>query len=33
MIIYDILRKEKDNLKFLGKSDKNIDLVASMIKK
>ena len=31
MIIYDILRKEKDNLKFLGKSDKNIDLVASMI--
>ncbi|MBR3696805.1 MAG: hypothetical protein IKM97_00805 [Clostridia bacterium] len=27
MLIYDILSKEKSNLKFLGKSDKNIDIV------
>ena len=27
MLIYDILTKEKKNLKFLGKSDKNIDIV------
>ena len=27
MLIYDILLKEKLKLKFLGKSDKNIDTV------
>ena len=27
MLIYDILSKEKSKLKFLGKSDKNIDIV------
>ena len=27
MLIYDILRKERKNLKFLGKSDKNVDIV------
>lgn len=27
MLIYDILTREKKNLKFLGKSDKNIDIV------
>lgn len=31
MIIYDILSKEKNNLKFLGKSDKNIDIVSNII--
>ena len=31
MIIYDILTREKDNLNFLGKSDKNIDIVSNMI--
>jgi ATP-dependent helicase/nuclease subunit B len=31
MIIYDILREEKNNLKFLGKSDKNIDIISNMI--
>lgn len=31
MIIYDILNKEKDNLNFLGKSDKNIEIVSNMI--
>ena len=31
MIIYDILLKEKDNLKFLGKTDKNIDIVSNLI--
>ena len=31
MIIYDILRKEKNNLKFLGKSDRNIEIVSNMI--
>lgn len=27
MLIYDILSKEKSQLKFLGKSDKNVDIV------
>ena len=31
MIIYDILSKEKDNLNFLGKSDKNIKIISNMI--
>ena len=31
MLIYDILEKEKNNLKFLGNSDKNIDVVMNMI--
>lgn len=31
MIIYDVLSKEKNNLKFLGKSDKNIDIVANLL--
>lgn len=31
MIIYDILKKEEKNLKFLGKSDKNIDILINMI--
>lgn len=31
MLIYDILTKEKKNLKFLGKSDKNIDIVGNML--
>jgi len=31
MIIYDILNQEKNNLKFLGKSDKNIDIISNMI--
>lgn len=31
MIIYDILNKQKNNLKFLGKSDKNIDVSVNMI--
>lgn len=31
MIIYDILKKEEKNLRFLGKSDKNVDIVINMI--
>ena len=31
MLIYDILSKEKNHLKFLGKSDKNIDVVGNML--
>lgn len=31
MIIYDVLSKEKSKLKFLGKSDKNIDIVSNLI--
>ena len=31
MLIYDILSKEKKNLKFLGKSDKNVDIVNNML--
>ena len=31
MIIYDILKKEEKNLRFLGKSDKNIDILINMI--
>ena len=31
MIIYDMLSKEKSKLKFLGKSDKNIDIVSNLI--
>ncbi|MBR1540931.1 MAG: exodeoxyribonuclease V subunit gamma [Clostridia bacterium] len=31
MVIYDILAKEKDNLHFLGKSDKNIEIISNMI--
>ena len=31
MIIYDILSEEKDNLNYLGKSDKNIQIVSNMI--
>lgn len=31
MLIYDILLKEKRNLKFLGKSDKNVDIVGNML--
>jgi len=31
MIIYDILNKEKDNLNFLGKSNKNVEIVSQMI--
>lgn len=31
MIIYDILAREKDSLNFLGKSDKNIEIIANMI--
>ena len=31
MIIYDILEKERKTLKFLGNSDKNIDVVMNMI--
>lgn len=31
MLIYDILTKEKKNLHFLGKSDKNIDVVGNML--
>ena len=31
MVIYDILNREKGNLHFLGKSDKNIEIVANMI--
>lgn len=30
MIIYDILKKEEKNLRFLGKSDKNVDIVINM---
>lgn len=30
MLIYDLLSKEKKNLKFLGKSEKNIDIVDRM---
>ena len=30
MVIYDILLKEKDNLNFLGKSDKNIEIVSNI---
>ena len=31
MLIYDILTKNKKNLKFLGKSDENIDIVGTQI--
>ena len=31
MVIYDVLSKEKNNLNFLGKSDKNIEIIAKMI--
>ena len=31
MIIYDILKENKDKLKFLGKSNKNIDIISNMI--
>jgi len=31
MIIHEILREEKDNLKFLGNSDKNVDILIKMI--
>lgn len=31
MIIYDILTKEKSKLKFLGKSEKNIEIVSNLI--
>lgn len=31
MVIYDILKKEEKNLRFLGKSDKNVDIVINMI--
>lgn len=31
MLIYSILSKEKKNLKFLGKSDKNVDVVGNML--
>lgn len=31
MLIYDILSKEKSKLKFLGKSDKNIDIIGNML--
>ena len=31
MIIYNILIKEKDKLNFLGKSDKNLELISNMI--
>jgi ATP-dependent helicase/nuclease subunit B len=31
MLIYDILSKEKKNLKFLGKSEKNVDIVNNML--
>ena len=31
MIIYDMLVKEKSKLKFLGKSDKNIEIVSNLI--
>jgi len=31
MLIYSILSKEKRNLKFLGKSDKNVDVVGNML--
>ena len=31
MIIYDILKKEEKNLKYLGKSDKNINILINMI--
>lgn len=31
MIIYEILKEEEKNLKFLGKSDKNIDIIINMI--
>lgn len=31
MLIYNILLKEKKNLKFLGKSDKNVDIVSNML--
>ena len=31
MLIYDILNREKDKLKFLGKTDKNVNIVHNMI--
>ena len=31
MIIYDILKKEEKKLKFLGKSDRNVDIIINMI--
>ena len=31
MLLYFILDKEKDNLNFLGKTDKNVDLMSTMI--
>ena len=31
MLIYDILIKNKKNLKFLGKSDENIDIIGTQI--
>ena len=31
MVIYDVLNKEKDNLNFLGKSDKNIEIISNLI--
>lgn len=31
MLIYSILSKEKKNFKFLGKSDKNVDVVGNML--
>ncbi len=31
MIIYDVLNKEKNNLKYLGKTDKNIEIISNMI--
>ena len=31
MVIYDILANEKEKLNFLGKSDKNIELISNMI--
>ena len=31
MVIYDVLEKEKDNLNYLGKSDKNIEIISNMI--
>lgn len=31
MVIYDVLNKSKDKLKFLGNSDKNIDIIMNMI--
>ena len=31
MLIYNILSKEKDNLKFIGKSSENIDMIGTQI--